>query len=126
MATNDYVNILFKKLRKKINSSLTLEVPKNVIEKPITNDIGKQIAYYRKMQGITQKELCKKLGTSRSSINAYERREIKLLNVSFLKKIIQALNIENKIILPEYEDFVVNNQSEKLKKILHDNNLNVA
>lgn len=123
MATDDNLKSVINKVKNNIDDSLTVELPKPNIEKPKTNNIGEQIAYYRKLKGMTQKQLCKLLGVYKTTITAYENKEIKLVNVEFLKKAFKVLDIEEKIILPEYETFIMNNQSEKLKKLLEDNNL---
>lgn len=124
MATKDNINSLFNKLRKNIDCNVKIELPKPVIEEPNTNNIGKQIAYYRKSKGLTQTQLAEKLNISKSYINAYENRELRLVNVEFLKRVFEVLEINNKIKLPQYEGFILNNQSEKLKEILKENNLN--
>lgn len=124
MATKDNINSLFNKLRKNIDCNVKIESPKPVIEEPNTNNIGKQIAYYRKIKGLTQNELAKNLNVSKSCINAYENRELRLVNVEFLKRVFEILEIEKKVKLPQYEAFILNNQSEKLKKILKENKLN--
>lgn len=124
VATKDNINHLFNKLRKNIEESIKIEIPKPKIEEPNNDNIGKQIAYYRKIKGLTQNELANILNVSKSSINAYENREIRLVNTKFLKKIFKVLDINNKIKLPEYEEFILDNQSQKLKKILKENKLN--
>ena len=124
MATKDNINSLFNKLRESINCNIKLELPKPIIEEPNTNNIGKQIAYYRKQKGLTQIQLAELLNVSKSCINAYENRELRLVNVEFLKRVFEVLEINNKIKLPQYEEFILNNQSQKLKKLLKENNLN--
>lgn len=124
MATKDNINRLFNKLRESINCNIKLELLKPIIEEPNTNDIGEQIAYYRKQKGLTQTQLANLLNVSKSCINAYENRELKLVNVEFLKRVFEVLEINNKIKLPAYEEFILNNQSQKLKKLLKENNLN--
>ena len=124
MATKDNINSLFNKLRKYINCNIKLELPKPIIEEPNTNNIGEQIAYYRKQKGLTQTQLADKLHVSKSCINAYENREVRLVNIEFLKRVFEVLEINNKIKLPQYEEFILNNQSHKLKKLLKENGLN--
>lgn len=92
---------------------------------PETDDIGAQLAYYRRSQGILQKDLCKKLKFKRGVISAYENREIKLVNVKILKSIIKELKIENKIKLPVYENFIINNQVENFQKLLKREKINI-
>lgn len=124
MATKNNINSLFNKLRENINCNIKLELPKPIIETPNTNNIGKQIAYYRKQKGLTQTQLAELLNVSKSCINAYENRELRLVNIEFLKRVFETLEIKNKINLPKYEEFILNNQSQKLKKVLKENNLN--
>lgn len=124
MATKDSVNSLFNKLRENINCNVKIELPKPIIEEPNSNNIGKQIAYYRKIKGLTQTQLANLLNVSKSCINAYENRELRLVNIEFLKRVFEVLEINNKIKLPRYEEFILNNQSQKLKKVLKENNLN--
>lgn len=124
MATKNNINSLFNKLRENINCNIKLELPKLIIEKPNTNNIGMQIAYYRKQKGLTQMQLARLLNVSKSCINAYENIELRLVNTEFLKRVFEVLEINNKIKLPRYEEFILNNQSQKLKKLLKENNLN--
>ena len=83
VATKDNINSLFNKLRKNIKCNIKLELPKPIIETPNTNNIGKQIAYYRKQKGLTQTQLAELLNVSKSCINAYENRELRLVNIEF-------------------------------------------
>lgn len=124
MATKDNINSLFNKLRENINCNVKIELPKPIIEEPNSNNIGKQIAYYRKIKGLTQTQLARLLNVSKSCINTYENRELRLVNTEFLKRVFEVLEINNKIKLPRYEEFIFNNQSQKLKKVLKENNLN--
>lgn len=97
MATNDRIDLLFSKVRKNIDPNVEVIIPKPIIEKTEGADIGKQIAYYRRIQGRTQKEISKKLGINRSTMNMYETKTIKLVNVKILKMIFKELNIENEL-----------------------------
>ena len=89
VATKDNINSLFYKLRKNIKCNIKLELPKPIIETPNTNNIGKQIAYYRKQKGLTQTQLAELLNVSKSCINAYDYRlvgdKLKILQDSPIK-----------------------------------------
>ena len=124
MATNECMDTLLNKIRDNIDSCVKLDMREYIIEKPRGKDIGKQIAYYRKLKGWKQEDLAEKLNVSRSCIARYENHPIKLVNIQFLKEIFRTLQITNKVELPEYEEFIIKNQQEQLKKILVANKLN--
>lgn len=124
METLYNIKSVIKDIKENVQNKVEVTIPKIRIEKPETDDIGKQIAYYRKLKGWNQTQLAEKLGVTKSCINSYENRPIKIVNVKFLKSIFNVLEIENKVNLPEYENFIFNNQQDGIKKILEENKLN--
>lgn len=68
-------------------------ISKNNINKYI--QIGLNIAYFRKLRGMTQEELAEKVDISRSHLSAIEAPNIvKTLSVELLFQIAEALQIE--------------------------------
>lgn len=123
--TRDSVNNMFFHIKESNGFHKKIDLNVNALKMPDTTSLGEQIAYFRKLKGWTQIELAEKLGTCKECIRSYEHKCIKLINVKLLKKMIEVLDIEDKIILPPYEKFILYNQSKNMKKILKDYNLNV-
>ena len=111
--TRDNINDIFSKIKENSDFNEKINFKINELKEPNINNIGEQISYYRKIKGWTQIELAKKVNTCKECIRAYEHKTIKLVNVKLLKKIIKVLEIENKIVLPPYEKFILYDQSKK-------------
>ncbi len=58
--------------------------------------IGMEVQFYRKMRGLTQKELAKRIGTTQSGIARLENDE-SLPSLSFLHKVMRELGYVVKI-----------------------------
>lgn len=123
--TTDSINNVFMEIKENSDFDKKIDFKIDTLEKPNTKSLGEQIAYYRKIKGWTQIELAKKLDTCKECIRNYEHKTIKLVNIELLKRIIEVLDIEDKIILPPYEKFILYDQSRNMKKILEDHNLSV-
>ena len=87
--------------------------------------LGEQLKYYRQLHNVGQTELAEQLQVSRDSIMDIENREIKFPNLELLNSIIDILNIRDKIVLPDYIKFLMDNPSKKIiafkkeKKLSH-------
>jgi len=115
----ELIEHLFEKISK--YSQLTHEILPVYMSniKPInkTSSIGEQIKYYRETGHILQEELGQTIGMTRYSIMHLENDDIKLLDINVLKKVIKALNIEDKIkINDDYINFILDNPIEKIKQ----------
>lgn len=90
----------------------------NTIELTKNSSIGKQIKYYRKLANLKQEDLSLKLGCSKDALQHIENREMKLVDINLLKKIIKDLDIEDKInINDDYIKFLLNNPCKTIYKI---------
>ena len=76
---------------------------------------GEQLKHYRRAKRIEQTELAEQLQVSRDSIMVLENREIKFPNLELLNNIIDILGIRDKIVLPDYINFLMDNPSKKIK-----------
>ena len=64
---------LFENIKKKIDTVKHIKLSNKAVIKPDTNDdIGKHITYYRKLKGLTQKQLANLGQVSKSLIFKYE------------------------------------------------------
>lgn len=89
--------------------------------------LGRQLRYYRQVNGYTQKQLAKLVGIDRRLITMYENYKSKEFNhIKILKKIIDFLGIEDKLNLPEYIKFAIDNPSERLKTFQKKRGLTIA
>lgn len=68
-------------------------------------------------------ELAQQLGVSRHTIIGIESERIKSPNIELLKKIFEILEIKDKIVLPDYIKFLMDNPSKQLKQFQVENNL---
>ena len=123
--TTDSINNIFMEIKENSDFDKKIDFKIDTLEKPDTKSLGKQIAYYRKTKGWTQIELAKKANTCKECIRNCEHKTIKIVNIELLKRIIEVLDIQDKIILPPYEKFILYDQSRNMKKILEDYNLSV-
>lgn len=81
--------------------------------------LGGQIAYYRKLKGMNQEQLAKKINVCRDIIIFYERnkeyRQINQRTMNNYRRIFEVLEIEDKIKLQGYEKFILTGQAENIK-----------
>ena len=120
------INNLFNNLKDVINNTITLQT--HTIRKVKTinrnSTIGEQIKYYRVLADIEQADLGERLGCSRFAIQHLENKEIKLANIDFIKRIIEELDIKDKIkINDEYIAFLLDNPRETIKKLRQEMNV---
>lgn len=86
--------------------------------------LGSQIKYFRELKGITQEELGTAVGMTKYAIRNIENNEMRLVNLTLLDKLIDYLDIQDKI---QYEDeyirFIKNNPIAVIKDYRKRNNL---
>ncbi len=123
MVTDDEIKQLFKKIKK---DSVIDESDKsiNIITDEIElkdETLGGQIVYYRKLKGMKQEELAKKINVCRDIIIFYENnkeyRQINQRTMENYKRIFKVLEIEDKIKLHGYEKFILTGQAKNIKKL---------
>lgn len=120
------INKLFNKLKDSLPDTITIKTHATWKIPPINKNstIGEQIKYYRRLANIKQTDLAKELGCDRGVIDVIENRDLKLVNVSLLKKIIKRLDIEDKIIMnDDYIAFLFDNPSKSILNFRKKNNL---
>ena len=120
------ISRLFYKLRDTLPDTITLKTHKVREIKPINENstLGEQIRYYRQLANIEQRTLAKKLKCDRGVIFNLENKEMKLVNIEFLKRVIKELKIEDKLIInDDYIAFLLNNPSKTIIDFRKKNNL---
>lgn len=124
MATHEEIRFIFTLLKQQINTEISMNISKTLLGyKDVTSlSVGKQIKHFRTLKELTQKELAKKINTDRAYISEIEN-DIKFPSIELLKKIIEVLNMEERITLPPYTLFLMNNPVEKIKKYQIENNI---
>ncbi len=121
MVTNEQIQDLFSYIKEntEINSKIEIETEKPKLK---NNKLGSQIAYYRKIKNISQKELAERIKASRKLIIEYEQnkkfKELNKKTEKIYKKIFKELDIEEKIQLDGYEKFILNGQANLLKNFI--------
>lgn len=68
MAINDEIKFIFELLRKQVNTQLSININKTLLEyKDVTLlSFGEQIRHFRIIKGLTQKQLADKINVNRS------------------------------------------------------------
>lgn len=120
------INKLFYRLKDIIPDKIVLKTHTVRKVNPINehSTLGQQIKYYRVLLGILQTELAQKLGCSRFAIQNIENKEIKLANVDFIKRILDELNIKDKVIInDEYISFLLDNPKQTIFNLRKQMNL---
>lgn len=114
---------MFKTIKANIDTTKTLTIKE---DNPVLrdNNLGNQIAFYRKRKKLTQKQLAEILNISRDWIVKIENTRLKQINVELLKKIFKVLEMEDKVKLTAYLRYILNEPAKTLKIFLKDNNLN--
>lgn len=124
MTMKEEINYIFTYIKSLYNSVISMNIERTILEKKdVTGlSIGEQIRHFRMIKGFTQKQLGKEIGIDRAYISEIEigRKEP---SIRVLKKIIQILDVEEKIKIPKYTLFLMNNPSEKIKNFEKNNNL---
>ncbi len=113
---------MFYLIKDEFSSNIEMKLPsQNIIEPTKNTSIGKQIKYYRKLANLKQEDLSLKLGCSKDALQHIENREMKLVDINLLKKIIKELDIEDKInINDDYIKFLLNNPCKTIFKLRSD------
>ena len=118
------IKYIFIYLKRVCNTDVSINIKKVLLEmKDVTSySVGEQIRHYRKIKELTQKQLANKIGVNRSYISEIES-DTKFPGIEVFRKIINVLEIENKIVIPKYRLFLMNDPTEKLKQFQKENNM---
>ena len=113
-----------------MDTSLKINVPVKKNEIILRDEtLGAQIAYYRSLKGITQRELGKMVGVTKETIKTDERRKPFVITDEVkerFKKIFKILEIESKVKFDKYEELIYSDrQVEILSNLINEINLPV-
>ena len=111
---------LFSKIKENENIDENLELivdrePKN-IPKPELIDFADQMVYFRKRKGYTQRQVGKKIGVSEDTYRRYELREVEIIDLKKIDRIVKALDFTEKPKVSEYVEFLMSNPEKMLVK----------
>lgn len=111
---------LFSKMKENenINENIELKVdrvPMN-IPKPELKDFADQMIYFRKRLGYSQKQAGKAIGVSEDTYRRYELREVEIIDLKKIDKIVKALEFTEKPKVSEYVEFLMSNPEKMLLK----------
>lgn len=111
---------LFSKMKQNenINENIELKVdrvPTN-ISKSEFKDFADQMIYFRKKLGYTQKQAGKAIGVTEDTYRRYELREVEVIDLKKINKIVKALEFSEKPKVSEYVEFLMSNPEKMLVK----------
>jgi len=90
------VDKLFAEIKTRVDTTKYITLINRAITKPAASaDIGKQIAYYRKAKGLTQKQFAELVQVSKSLVFKYEKGIIHNKDKKILGKMCGILEIED-------------------------------
>lgn len=109
-----------------IDKSIKVKATKFYISSPdCATSFGQQLKYYRRLNNINAKDMAKDLNIGYNTIWRLEEKSNDEYNfnhktIQIIKKIIEYLNIENKLDYSnnEYLDFIINKQTRVVKRLL--------
>ena len=118
---------LFSKIKKneKINDDIEIKVdrePKD-IPRPELNDFAEQMVYFRKRLGYTQKQAGKAIGVSEDTYRRYELKEIEIIDLKKIDKIVKALEFTEKPKVSEYVEFLMSHPDKMLVKFFEESGM---
>jgi transcriptional regulator with XRE-family HTH domain len=61
--------------------------------------MGKRIAYLRKISGLSQEELGKRIGVQRAAVNKYEKETVENIPISTIEKIAKVFDVSPNFIV---------------------------
>lgn len=111
---------LFSKMKENenINENIELKVDRVPIDipKPEFKDFAEQMIYFRKRLGYSQKQAGKVIGVSEDTYRRYELREVEIIDLKKIDKIVNALEFTEKPKVSEYVEFLMSNPEKMLVK----------
>lgn len=111
---------LFSKMKEneKINENIELKVDRVPMDipKPELKDFAEQMIYFRKRLGYSQKQAGKAIGVSEDTYRRYELREVEIIDLKKIDKIVNALEFTEKPKVSEYVEFLMSNPEKMLVK----------
>lgn len=118
---------LFSKLKENDNIDENVELivdrePKD-IPKPELIDFADQMVYFRKLKGYTQKQAGEKIGVSEDTYRRYELREVEIIDLKKIDRIVKALDFTEKPKVSEYVEFLMSNPEKMLVKFFDESGI---
>lgn len=118
---------LFSKIKKneKINDDIEIKVdrePKD-IPKSELKDFAEQMVYFRKRLGYTQKQAGKAIGVSEDTYRRYELKEVEIIDLKKIDKIVKVLEFTEKPKVSEYVEFLMSNPEKMLVKFFEESGM---
>lgn len=111
---------LFSKMKENenINENIELKVDRVPIDipKPEFKDFAEQMIYFRKRLGYSQKQAGKAIGVSEDTYRRYELKEVEIIDLKKIDKIVNALEFTEKPKVSEYVEFLMSNPEKMLVK----------
>ena len=118
---------LFSKLKENDNIDENVELivdrePKD-IPKPELKDFADQMIYFRKLKGYTQRQAGEKIGVSEDTYRRYELREVEIIDLKKIDRIVKALDFTEKPKVSEYVEFLMSNPEKMLVKFFKESGI---
>jgi len=118
---------LFSKMKENenINKNIELKVDRVPMDipKPELKDFADQMIYFRKRLGYTQKQAGKAIGVSEDTYRRYELREVEIIDLKKIDKIVKALEFTEKPKVSEYVEFLMSNPEKMLIKFFEESGI---
>lgn len=111
---------LFSKMKEdeNIDDKIKLKVDRVPMDipKPEFKDFAEQMIYFRKRLEYTQKQAGKAIVVSEDTYRRYELKEVKIINLKKINKIVKALEFTEKPKVSEYVEFLMSSPEQMLIK----------
>lgn len=111
---------LFSKMKENenIDDKIKLKVDRVPMDipKPEFKDFAEQMIYFRKRLGYTQKQAGKAIGVSEDTYRRYELKEVEIINLKKINRIVKALEFTEKPKVSEYVEFLMASPEKMLIK----------
>ena len=118
---------LFSKMKEndKINKSVKVKVDRvpRDIPRPEFKDFAEQMVYFRKRLGYSQKQAGHAIGVSEDTYRRYELREVEIIDLKKINKIVKALEFTEKPIVSEYVEFLMSKPEKMLVKFFKESGI---
>lgn len=118
---------LFSKMKEKEKNNKIVNlkvdrVPKD-IPRPELKDFAEQMVYFRKRLGYSQKQAGHAIGVSEDTYRRYELREVEIIDLKKINKIVKALEFTEKPIVSEYVEFLMSKPEKMLVKFFKESGI---
>ena len=121
------ISKIFKDLKNKdINTYVEIKDDK-LIDKNLLNseDIIDKIHYYRNLKKISKLEMAQSVSIDEETYAKYENKKTCLINNEYINKFWDMLNVDEKLVLPEFNRFIEEYPLTKIAEIFKSYNISV-